>query len=109
MSILRENNLYEVVITITRILVKRSLRLYKVCDFAWRSRLRGLSRKALLKKLRFLLNHSDLRTIVRCFNQGVFIGGTDILCVVYDEIVLRGLHNTAYVENIVAEYKRLGK
>lgn len=99
-------DLYEIVITVTRILVQRSQSLHRVCDSAWRSRLCTLSRKGLLKKLRFLINHADLRTIVKCFNRGIFADDPGIICIVYDEIVLRGLHNTVYVEGIVRQYKR---
>lgn len=103
----QKKDLYKIVMMMTRILVQRSSRLYRVCNVMWRSRLRSLSRKGLLKKLRFLINHMDLRTIVKCFNRGLFADDPDIICVGYNEIVRRRLHNTVYVEAIVNKYKKL--
>lgn len=104
----QESELYEIVITVTRILVQRSLHFSRMCDAAWRYRLRNLSRKDLLKKLQFLINHLDLRTIKKCFNRGLF-SDLDILRITYNEIVRRGVQNTFYVEPIIKVYKLCGK
>ncbi|KAH0949871.1 hypothetical protein HN011_001994 [Eciton burchellii] len=99
--------LYEIVMMVTRMSVQRSPRLYRMCNTAWRSRLQDLSRFGLLKKLQFLINHSNLRMIVKCFNQRLFANDPDILCVLYNEIVQRGLQDTVYVEDIIETYRRL--
>lgn len=107
MSILSQEELYEVVITLTRITVQRSTRLDRVCNVKWRKHLRNLSCEGLLCKLRFLVNHLDLRTIVKCFDRGFFANDPDILSIVYDEIVQRGLRDAMYVEAIVKKYEKL--
>lgn len=107
MSILIREELYEIVITVTRIIVQRSTRLHRVCNVTWRARLCSLSRKGLLQKLRFLINHLDLRMIVRCFNRGLFADDPDILSIGYNEIVRRGLRDTVYVEAVVKKYEDL--
>lgn len=58
--------------------------------------LRYLSQAILFKKLRFLINHAHLRVIVKCYNQGLFANDNDVLHVVYNEIVQRGLRDTPY-------------
>jgi len=105
MNILVREDLYEVVITITRIIVQRSVRLHRVCNASWRTHLCSLSRKGLLQKLRYLINHLDLRTIVKCFNRGLFADDPDILSIAYNEIVRRGLRDATYVEAIVKKYE----
>lgn len=105
MSKLVWQDLYEIVITVTRITVPRSLHIYRVCDFTWRARLYRLSRQGLLQKLRFLINHLDLRTIVKCFKQGLFADDPDILFIGYDEIVRRGVRDMMYVKAVVQKYE----
>lgn len=101
------SELHEIVITVTRILMQRSPRLYRVCTVSWRVGLQSLSRIGLLKKLRFLINQSGLRTLVKCFNRKLFPEDPDILRILYNEIVQRGLQDTLYVEDIIILYKKL--
>jgi len=105
MSKLVRKDLYEIVIMVTRIVVQRSTRLYHVCNVTWRARLHQLSRKGLLKKLTLLINHLDLRMIVKCFNRKLFADDPDILSIGYNEIVRRGVRDTVYVEAIVKKYE----
>ncbi|XP_071555235.1 adenosine deaminase acting on RNA isoform X1 [Temnothorax nylanderi] len=98
-------DLYEIVITITRIAVQRSTRLYRVCNVTWRAQLCSLPRRGLLQKLRYLINHLDLRTIVKCFNRGLFADDPDILYIGYNEIVRRGVRDSLYVEAVVKKYE----
>ncbi|KYN43965.1 hypothetical protein ALC56_01503 [Trachymyrmex septentrionalis] len=107
MSKLVRKDLYEIVIMVTRIVVQRSTRLYHVCNVTWRARLHQLSRKGLLKKLKLLINHLDLRMIVKCFNRKLFADDPDILSIGYNEIVRRGVRDTVYVETIVKKYEIL--
>ncbi|EZA47690.1 hypothetical protein X777_15438 [Ooceraea biroi] len=102
-----KTELYEIVFTVTRILMQRSPHLSRMCNVTWRSRLQSLSRNGLLRKLQFLINHSDLRTIVKCFNRRLFANDPDILCILYNEIVRRGLQDAVYVENISRTYMKL--
>ncbi|XP_070511692.1 adenosine deaminase acting on RNA isoform X2 [Cardiocondyla obscurior] len=104
MSTLARQDLYEIVITLMRITVQRSMRIQRVCNVTWRARLTRLSRKSLLQKLRYFINHLDLRTIVKCFNHGLFAGDPDILFILYTEIVQRGVHDAMYVEAVVKSY-----
>lgn len=67
----------------------------------------NLSRKGLLQKLRFLINHLDLRTIVKCFDRGLFGDDPDILFIGYNEIVRRGVRDTMYVQAVVKKYEDL--
>lgn len=107
MSRLTRNDLYEVVIMLTRIVVQRSTRLYRECNVTWRAQLCSLSRKGLLLKLRYLINHLDLRMIIKCFNRGLFADDPDILFIGYNEIVRRGVRDTMYVEALVKKYETL--
>lgn len=97
-------NIYNIIIKLTRILIQRSSSVRRVCNRVWRLRLPTLSAASLLKKLRFLINKSDLRTIVRCFNHGIFTDDPDVICLVRNEIVSRGLGHTVYVQNIIKQY-----
>ncbi|XP_039313773.1 double-stranded RNA-specific editase Adar isoform X1 [Solenopsis invicta] len=107
MSILVREDLYEIVIVVTRLIVKRSTRLHRVCNVTWRAGLCNLSRKGLLQKLRFLINHLDLRTMVRCFDRGLFANDPDIIAIGYKEIVQRGVRDAVYVEAIVRKYENV--
>ncbi|XP_071632242.1 adenosine deaminase acting on RNA isoform X3 [Temnothorax longispinosus] len=106
-QLVRYQDLYEIVITITRIAVQRSTRLYRVCNVTWRAQLCSLPRRGLLQKLRYLINHLDLRTIVKCFNRGLFADDPDILYIGYNEIVRRGVRDSLYVEAVVKKYENL--
>ncbi|XP_024889204.1 uncharacterized protein LOC112465705 [Temnothorax curvispinosus] len=106
-QLVRHQDLYEIVITITRIAVQRSTRLYRVCNVTWRAQLCSLPRRGLLQKLRYLINHLDLRTIVKCFNRGLFADDPDILYIGYNEIVRRGVRDSLYVEAVVKKYENL--
>lgn len=97
-------NLREIIIKVQSVLIPRSSYLRRVCNRAWCTHLRSDSRQTLLKKFKFLINHTTLRNIIKCFNRGLFSGDRDILHIIYNEIVRRGLHNTAYVKNIVSRY-----
>lgn len=96
--------LLDIITKVQRVLITRSPYLRRVCNSVWCARLQNLPRKALLKKFKFLINHSALHTIIKCFNRGLFANDRDILHIVYDEIMQRGLQNTAYVQNIVNRY-----
>jgi len=87
--------------------MQRSVHLYQVCNASWRTHLRSLSRKGLLQKLRYLINHLDLRIIVKCFNRGLFADDPDILSIAYNEIVRRGLRDATYVEAIMKKHEEL--
>lgn len=100
-----KEDLHEIVYTVTRILIKRTPHFSKICNLEWRVRLRALKRNGLLRKFRFLINHLDLRTIVKCFNAGLLSTDCDILCILYDELVLRGVANEIYVKCIVNKYR----
>ena len=103
-------NLYEIISKVQRILISYSPYLRRVCNSTWCARLRNLSRKALLKKFKFLISRSGLRIIIKCYNKDLFTDDSDILNIVYNEIVQRGLQNTEYVHNIVTRYnERRGK
>jgi len=67
--------------------------------------LQNLSRKTLLKNfiIKFLISHSILRIIVKCFNRGLFIN-RDNFHIVYNKIMKHGLQNTAYIQNIMIKY-----
>lgn len=97
--------LYELIITLVRRLAQRSTYLRRICNYTWRRRLRGLSRALLLKKLQFLINHAYLRDIMKCYNQGLFADDSDILCIIYNEIVHRGLRDAPYCKTIVNRYE----
>jgi len=97
-------NLHEIITNVQRVLIPHSPYLRRVCNSVWRSRLRNLSRKVLLKKFKFLVSHSILRIIIKCFNRGLFGNDRDIFYIVYNEIVQRGLQNTMYVQNIMDRY-----
>ncbi|XP_039309882.1 uncharacterized protein LOC120358725 [Solenopsis invicta] len=97
-------NLREIIIKVQSVLIPRSSYLRRVCNRAWCTHLRSDSRQTLFKKFKFLINHTTLRNIIKCFNRGLFSGDRDILYIIYNEIVRRGLHNTAYVKNIVSRY-----
>jgi len=60
--------------------------------------------KSFLKKFKFLISHSILCIIIKCFNRGLFGNDRDIFHIVYNEIVQRELQNTMYVQNIVGRY-----
>lgn len=109
MSRLTWKNLHGVVILLTRIVLQRSTHVcvHRVCGVTWRARLYGLSRVGLLRKLRYLINHLDLRMIVKCFNRGLFADDPDILHIAYGEVVRRGVRDTAYVEALVKKYEYL--
>lgn len=109
MSALTRENLYEVVILLTRIVLRRSTHVYvhRVCDVTRRARLCHLSREGLLAKARYLINHLDLRMIVRCFDRGLFADDPDILHIAYREIARRGVRDVAYVEALVKRYRQL--
>lgn len=100
-----KSDLYVIVITLTRILIQRSAHLRRVCNNTWRRRLRNLSRVFLLRKLQFLINHAHLRIIVKCYNQGLFTNDRDILRIIYNEIVQRGLRDKPYYKIIVNRYE----
>jgi hypothetical protein len=103
-------NLREIITKVQSVLIPRSPYLRRTCNRVWCIHLRGHARQTLLKKFKFLINHSTLRNIIKCFNYGLFAGDRDILHIVYNEIVQRGLQNTAYVKNIVSRYEeRRGK
>ncbi|XP_011644967.1 double-stranded RNA-specific editase Adar isoform X2 [Pogonomyrmex barbatus] len=94
-------DLYEIVITITRMIAQRSAHLHRVCNVRWRANLASLPRRGLLQKLQFLINHMSLRMIVKCFNYSLFADDPDIFAIIYNEITRRGMRDAAYVEAIV--------
>lgn len=109
MITLPREDLHEVVILLTRIVLRRSTHVcvHRVCDVTWRAHLCYLSRGGLLRKVRYLINHLDLRMIVRCFDRGLFADDPDILQIAYREIVRRGVRDAAYVEALVKKYEHL--
>ena len=98
-------HLYDVIITLARRLAQRSTYLRRICNNAWHRRLRNLPRAVLIRKFRFLINNAHLRDIVKCFNQGLFAHNRDVLRIVYNEIVQRGLRDAPYCKPIVNRYE----
>ena len=62
-------SLRKIIIGVQRVLIPRSPYLRSVCNRAWCTHLQSHSRQTLLKKFKFLINHSTLRNIIKCFNH----------------------------------------
>lgn len=81
-----------------------SVKLRRRCNEQWCRELHDLSGNSLVRRLRFIVWWSPVRTIAKAYKRGM-LNGQRVLNCVFDELRLRGVEEAAFFRGIAEEIK----